>query len=74
MYKYFWELKSKQQDSGNIETISKHLSELSQAQRFEVFIKKSHKSYREQMSLKGWSGTGRKITNEEMIASIKLHS
>jgi hypothetical protein len=26
------------------------------------------------MSLQGWSGTGRRMTDEEMIASVKIHA
>lgn len=46
VYKWFWEVRHKQQD-GEAETISKHISELSDEQKFEVFINKSLKQYRE---------------------------
>lgn len=65
-------MRHKQQD-GEAETISKHISELSDEQRFEVFINKSLKQYREQMSLKGQDGQGRKLTEEVIMTSIKLH-
>jgi hypothetical protein len=37
-------------------------------------VNKSQKAYRDQMSLQGWSGTGRRMTDEEMIASVKIHA
>ena len=49
VYKWFWEVRSKQQQDGEAENISKHISELSDEQKFEVFINKSLKQYREQM-------------------------
>lgn len=46
-------MKHKQQDNEKIEQISKHLSELTNEERFDVFINKAMKQYRENMSLKG---------------------
>lgn len=50
-----------------------HICELTDEQRFEVFINKSLKQYREKMSLKG-TQNGRSLNDEEMISAIKLHS
>ena len=73
MYKWFWEVKHKQQDTGEADTISKHISELSDEQKLEVFVNKALKQYREQMTVSGKDGSGRKLTEEEIMSSIKLH-
>ena len=47
IYKWFWELKIKQQDGVEAEAVTKHVSELTDRQRLEAFVNKSLKQYRD---------------------------
>lgn len=73
VYKWFWEVKHKQEEEDDMENFCQQFSELKEDQRFEVFINKSLKQYKDKMQLRGSQGK-RTLTEEEMIASIKLHS
>ena len=72
IYKWFWEIKHKQQDEQEMEE-NRHLSHLTDEQKFEVFVSKALKQYREKMQLSGWDGTGRKLTADEVLTSVKIH-
>ena len=72
IYKWFWEIKHKQAEMGEVEPANRHISELTAEQRFEAFVSKQLKAYREQMQLKGCDGYGRKLTDDEVMISVKL--
>ena len=47
-------------------------SELSDLKKFETFVSKALKQYRETMWLEGSDGSGRKLTEDELMSSVKL--
>lgn len=76
VYKWFWEIKNKQEeecfDVGYAVSMTA-FSELSDFQKFEIFVSKALKQHRDSMWLAGVDGTGRKLTEDELIQSVKLH-
>ena len=49
------------------------IRELTDEQKFEVFVNKSMKQYRDQISLIGKDGHGKRLSEEETMNYVKLH-
>ena len=47
---------------------------MSYEKRFEVFVNRSLKHYRESMQLKGVDGNGKRLTEDELISSVKIYT
>ena len=74
IYKWFWEIQHKHDEEAGAEQVSQGgLSELSDEKKFEVFVNRSLKHYRSNMQLKGVDGSGRRLTEDELIGSVKIH-
>ena len=73
VYKWFWEIRQKQKEFNGLESDLEDISEFTLVQKFEIFINKDKKQYRKQLKLVGSNLSGRELTQEEMIASVKLY-
>ena len=73
VYKWFWELKQKQEELEEIQPVTRDITEFSLLEKYEVFISKDLKQYRDQISLKGYELSGRQLSDEEMTTAIKLY-
>ena len=46
---------------------------MSDEKKFEVFVNRSLKHYRNHIRLMGRDGSGRKLTEDEIMGSVKIH-
>ena len=66
-------MRQKQKDLDELQPVRIDISKFSLEQKFEVFANKEMKQYRDQLKLVGRDLSGRILTQEEMMASIKLY-
>lgn len=69
VYKWFWEIRQKQKDLNEMlsEPILKDINEMTELEKFEIFVNKDLKQYRKRITLDGKSLSGRPLSREEMI-------
>ena len=73
VYKWFWELKQKQEELEEVQPATRDISEFTLMEKFDVFVNKDLKQYRDQIRLKGNELGGRHLSDEEMTTAIKLY-
>lgn len=73
VYKWFWELKQKQEELEEVPPVTRDISEFSLLEKFDVFVNKELKQYRDQIRLRGNELGGRRLSDEEMTTAIKLY-
>ena len=66
-------MRQKQKDLDELQPVRIDISKFSIEEMFEVFATKEMKQYRDQLKLIGTDLSGRVLTQEEMVASIKLY-
>ena len=75
VYKWFWEIQHKHEEEEGAEQISQGgISDLSNEKKFEVFVNRSLKHYRDSMQLKGVNGSGKRLSEDEIISSVKIYT
>ena len=52
---------------------SAQISDLTDEKKFEVFINKNLKVYRDQVKLAGWTGRGKQLSEDESMQCVKIH-
>ena len=75
VYKWFWEQRNKEderQDEAKMAAL-KDFGDLSNEQKFEVFVNKALRQHRDFVGLCGVDGMGRSMSEDELLASVKLH-
>ena len=73
IYKWFWEIHVKYREEAIAEQVSHDLiNELSDQRKFEVFVNRQLKHYRSNMELKGSDKNGRRLTEDEIMAFVKI--
>ena len=75
VYKWFWEQRNKEaelKDEAKMAAL-KDFTDLSDEQKFEVFVNKTLRKHRDLVYLQGTDGTGRSMTEDELLQSVKLH-
>ena len=73
VYKWFWELKQKQEELEEVQPATRDINTFSIEEKFDVFINKDLKIYRDQIRLRGQEIGGRQLSDEEMTTAIKLY-
>ena len=76
VYKWFWEQRNKEderQDEQKLAAVTS-FDDLSDEQKFEVFVSKALRQHRDHVDLQGFDGTGRPLTEDELLTSVKLHT
>ena len=75
VYKWFWEQRNKEEERKDEAKMAalKDFSDLSEEQKFEVFINKTLQKHKDLVYLRGEDGAGRSLTEDELMGSVKLH-
>ena len=75
VYKWFWEQRNKEEERKDEAKMAalKDFSDLSDEQKFEVFVNKTLQKHKDLVYLRGEDGTGRSLTEDELMGSVKLH-
>ena len=55
-----------------MEPMERNLNEMGVMEKFQIFIDKNLRQYRKHIGLMGYEMSGRMLTQDEMIASVKL--